>query len=408
VAGVGATNRAPSLTRRPAAVKILHLATGTNVGGAEMQVLVLSRAFQRRGHDVQIVSLTRLGPIADEARRSGITTTSLEMARGVPDPRGLVRLVRLLRAWHPDVLHSHMTHANILGRLAGRLAGTPVVISTIHSANLGSLAYRLGYRWTDRFATLTTAITPAAATLYREAGAVRSDRLRVIPNGVDLDRFRKTPGEREHLRRLLALDDGFVWLAVGRFNPAKDYPTLIAAFARVVAAVPQATLVIAGDGPDRAAAERAAERIGGGEGGRSVRFLGVRDDVPALMLAADAYVMSSAWEGLPLVLLEAAAMGLPIVTTAVGGTPEVVLDRQSGALVPPRNPSALADAMLDVMRRPHDHRRAMGERGRAHVRRHFALDHVVDIWERTYEELVECAGVDSGVRSGIPAAGAEH
>lgn len=384
-------------------MKILYLVTGAEVGGAEMQVLALSLAFQRRGHDVQMVSLTRPGPITAIANKNNLTTTSLDMLRGIPDPRGLVRLVRLLRAWRPDVLHCHMMHANILGRVAGRLAGTPAIVSTIHTASLPGSAYRLAYQCTDRFATLTTAISPAAATLYAEAGVVSSDRLRVIPNGIDLSRFCEVPGERARLRRELALDDQFVWLAVGRFHPAKDYPTLIAAFDRVARDAPGTTLLIAGDGPGRAEAEKAA---GGSES--SIRFLGVRNDVPALMLAADAYVMSSAWEGLPLVLLEAAAMRLPIVTTAVGGTPEVVLDHQSGALVPPLNPAALADAMLDVMRCPDEVRRAMGECGRAHVRRHFALTHVVEMWEQIYEGLVNGVSVELEARQGMAAGGAGY
>jgi glycosyltransferase involved in cell wall biosynthesis len=177
---------------------------------------------------------------------------------------------------------------------------------------------------------------------------------------------------------------GFTWLTVGSFrDEAKDYDNLLQAFARLDA---PGDLLIAGVGPLRAEKEALARRLG--VHGR-VKFLGLRSDVPRMMQAADAFVLASAWEGLPVVLLEAAASGAPAVVTRVGGNPDVVLDRTTGLVVPPKDPSALASAMREVVALSEAERRAMGRRARAHVEQTFDLERVVEGWERLYVELLE-------------------
>jgi glycosyltransferase involved in cell wall biosynthesis len=189
----------------------------------------------------------------------------------------------------------------------------------------------------------------------------------------------------------MELGEAFVWLAVGRLVEAKDYPTLLHAFSRVVRAYPSALLLIGGHGPLGGQLESMTEELGLGD---RVRFLGVSNDIPRLMNAADAYVMSSALEGLPMVLLEAAATALPIVATDVGGNREVVLHDESGFLVPPRNPEALAEAMTRLMGLPPEKRSEMGSRARAYVEAHYALDRVVTQWEAIYAGALERKGID--------------
>jgi glycosyltransferase involved in cell wall biosynthesis len=213
----------------------------------------------------------------------------------------------------------------------------------------------------------------------------------VIANGVDTDRMRNLPPEgRAALRGGMSVgDQQFVWLAVGRFEVAKDYPNMLRAFADVRAREPRAVLVIVGQGSLQAEAEALTAELGLRE---AVRFLGARDDVAAVMSAADGYVMSSAWEGMPMVLLEAAAAGLPIVATAVGGNGEVVRDGESGFLVPARDSEVLRAGMLRLMALPEEQRRAMGERGREHVRANYGLQRVAERWERVYWEALARKG----------------
>jgi glycosyltransferase involved in cell wall biosynthesis len=212
----------------------------------------------------------------------------------------------------------------------------------------------------------------------------------MVPNGVQFEAYGPCAQTRVNLRADLGLDDQFAWLAVGRLEVQKDYPNLLTAMARL--RKEHRVLLIAGDGPLRQPIERLAAELGISE---KVRFLGIRKDIPQLMAAADAYVMSSAWEGLPMVLLEAAASSLPIVTTAVGGNNEIVHDEVNGFLVPASNSEALAGAMQRIEHLPAESRLSMGLAGRDHVTKHYSLSSVVDQWETIYRSLLQrkCAHI---------------
>ncbi len=371
-------------------MKIVLLSTRRGLGGADQQLLSAALGLRQRGHDVRIVSLTSLGEMGQRARAAGLSTESLEMRRGFADPRGLVRLVRLVRTWRPSVLHSHMLHANLMARACRLFASVPAVVSTIHNIYEGGRLRMLGYRLSNGLVDHVTIISQTAADRFIRDRIVPAALLEVIPNGVDTERYREVPaGTRERLRRSLGLDGEFAWLAVGRFEQAKDYPTMLRAFARVHAAHPAAVLLLVGRGSLQADTQSLAASLG--LDGR-VRFVGTREDVPEFMTVADGYVMSSAWEGMPMVLLEAAAAGLPIVATMVGGNPEVVRDGTTGYLVPPGDDEALAGAMLRLMTLPEEERRAMGGRGREEVGQHYGLARVVDRYEAVYREVLRRRG----------------
>lgn len=366
-------------------MRILFLSTSMGMGGADSQILVAAQDLQARGHDILIVSLTPLGPMGLRARASGIATESLEMRRGIPDPRGLARLMRIARAWRPNVLHSHMVHANLMARALQLVAPVPALVSTIHNIYEGNALLMAGYRLTNGLVDRMTIISQAAAERFIRERIIPADLLRVVPNGVDPELYRQPAEVRDGLRRALGLGAEFVWLAVGRFETAKDYPNMLRAFASVREQHPEAVLLLAGRGALQSETESLAREL---ELGPAVRFLGVRDDVAALISAADGYLMSSAWEGMPMVLLEAAAGGLPVVTTRVGGTAEVVLDGESGYLAPPSDSPALASAMLRLMKLSQADRRSLGERGREHIRTKYGLHRVVERWEELYREVL--------------------
>ena len=372
-------------------MRILFLSTSMGMGGADSQLLTAAEELQTRGHDVFIVSLTALGLMGERARAFGIRTESLEMARGVPDPRGFLRLLRYVRGWRPDVVHSHMVHANLMARALRLATPLPVLVSTIHNIYEGGPLKMAAYRLSNGLVDHMTIISEAAAERFIRERIVPPELLTVVPNGVDADLYRPVaPEVREARRQSLGLGERFAWLAVGRFEVAKDYPNMLRAFAQVHAHEPDAVLLLVGRGALQAETEALARDLALGD---SVRFLGVRNDVPDLVSAADAYVMSSAWEGMPMVLLEAAAGGLPIVTTRVGGNQEAVLDGESGLLVPAKDTGALGSAMLRLMRSSEEERRRMGERGRTHVRTHHGLARVVDRWLEVYRAAQERKGI---------------
>lgn len=368
-----------SMVDRPR--RIVFLITSSGMGGAERQVRLLAPALHRRGWRVGVISMLPLeAPIA-ELPGLGIPTRSLDMRRGLADPRAMLRLARILRRWRPDVVHAHMFHASLLARLSRLVVGTPVVISTMHSENQGAQwRYRV-YRLTDGLSDVTTAVSSAVLDQAVHRGAVRADRIRVVRNGIDVSASEADPTARLATRTSLGLGDSFAWLAVGRFVEAKDYPNLIDAFGRARGSHPAARLLIAGSGPLEADLRGQIATAGLDS---SVALLGLRSDVVDLMRAADGFVMASAWEGLPMVLLEAAASRLPIVVTDVGGCRDVVENGVTGLLVPPHDSDQLGRAMDQLMAMPPAERGAMGSAAAERVRRNFDLGAVVEIWESVY------------------------
>ena len=378
--------------------KILFLITGLAYGGAEMQLVRLATRLKMRGWDVAVVSLLPPKAYLEELEKAGIPVYSLNIHKKFPDPRPLFRLIRLIRKFRPHIIHSHMVHANILARIVRPFVSVPVLVCTAHNIDergrKGSGKLRiLAYRFTDFLCDLTTQVSKAGLERYVQIRAVPRHKIRYIPNGVDLERFRFDPVARSRLREELNLQNKFVWIAVGRFHHAKDYPNMFYAFAQILGKKPAARLLIAGDGPLRIEMEKLAQKLGITQ---QVKFLGIRCDVPELLSASDAYVMSSEWEGMPMVLLEASAATLPIVATDVGGNREIVIHGKTGFLVPPKDPTALAQGMLKLMNLSEEDRRKMGQNARQHIGQNFAMERVVDLWESLYRELLARKGVQIG------------
>ncbi|WP_243031838.1 glycosyltransferase [Thermus altitudinis] len=366
--------------------------TGLSRGGAETQVFLLASGLMRRGWDVQVISLLPGGDLRGELEAAGIPVMDLSMNRGMPDPKAIWRLARALRRFRPNVLHAHMIHANLLARVVRLLVPVPVVVCTAQNTLEVGRTFRtersthLAYRLTDFLCDLTTQVSREGYARFLEGKAVRPDKLRFVPNAVDTQRFVPNPHTGLRLREELGIErDAFVWLAVGRLEEQKDYPILFQSFSQVVPEYPRVQLLVVGQGSLEKELRQLVESLGLQT---SVRFLGLRKDVPDLMNAADAFVMSSAWEGMPMVLLEAHATGLPIVATNVGGIPDVVVQERTGFLVPPKDPTALAEAMKRLMGLPLEDRLKMGSEGRAWVVSHYSLDAILNLWEALYTSIL--------------------
>ena len=365
--------------------RVMFVSTALTYGGAEQQVAYLATGMRRRGWEVSVVSMTTPDAHLDLLRGAGVDVVSLDMRPGIPDPRAVAALRRLYRTHRPTVVHGHMVHANLLARVARVGAGVPALISTAHNIKEGPRWREVAYRLTDPLSDLTTNVSRAAVERYIDVGVAPARKMRYVPNGIDLSRFASASGDRERLRRDLELGDRSVLLSVGRFEPEKDHAGLLRAFQALHQTTPEAVLLVVGRGDLETEVKRQAEalRLGG-----AVRFLGTRDDVPALMNAADVFVMSSWWEGLPLVLLEASAVGLPIVATDVGGNAEIVAHEVSGLILPPRDSAALTTALTRVLRMRPDERRRMGEAGRSRIEAEYDIERTLDVWESIYAELV--------------------
>ena len=368
--------------------KLTILTTGLARGGAEAQVVLLARSFHARCWCVEVISMLRPEAHADELSAAGIPVRCLEMRRGVPDPRAIYRIAGMLRQSRPHVLHCHMVHANLLGRVVRPLVRIPVVISTAHSVHEGPRWRERAYRLTDPLCDLTTNVSRAGVERYCRVGVAPADKMMWVANGLDASVYARDAETRRRVRAGLSLGDRFTWLAVGNLREPKDYPTMIEALAALADHPREHTLLVAGAGPLESELRELAIRRG--LGGR-VRWLGSRPDVPALMNAADALVMSSRWEGTPMVLLEAAASEIPVVATRVGGIPEVVEDECSGYLIPPSEPRALASAMNRLMKLSDAERSAMGRAGRERVIASYSIESVALQWEGIYDRLLQAS-----------------
>jgi glycosyltransferase involved in cell wall biosynthesis len=254
----------------------------------------------------------------------------------------------------------------------------------MHSQYQGAGWRMVACRWTDKLTDATTAVSDVARRDAIRHGAVSSDRIVTVPNGIDLRQYAPDAGVRARVRRDLGLD-GFVWLAVGRLTAAKDYPNLIRAFGLLHHSGARSRLLIAGTALEDESVRSMIDTAGLGS---AITLMGPRSDVPDLMRAADGYVMSSAWEGLPLVVLEAGASSLPIVATDAGGNSEAVLDGTTGFIVKPKEPQALAAGMRHLLELDAIKRREMGEAGRRHVADHFDIDAIARGWHEMYVRLL--------------------
>jgi glycosyltransferase involved in cell wall biosynthesis len=363
------------------------------IGGAERQAMLLAKGLRRRGWRVSVVALSGTGgAAAADLRDYGVAFLSLEMRKGLADPRGWLRFHRWLWRERPDVVHAHLPHAAWLARWSRLAAPVPAVIDTLHSSHTGKRGRRIGYAYSRWLPDHVTAVSHATAAAHLAAGMVREEHLSVLGNGIEVEAWQPDAHVRSAARRELGLADEFLWIAVGRLEAVKDYPTLLRALACEPAT---ARLLILGAGPLEAELVQLAAQL---ELERRVHFRGFEPNVQRWMQAADGFVLSSRYEGLPMVLLEAGASGLPAVATNVAGTREVIVDGANGWLAPAGDPHALASAMARLMQIPIEARLAMGERARRRVVEQFSLETVLDRWERLYEDLLRRKGDKAPIR----------
>jgi glycosyltransferase involved in cell wall biosynthesis len=362
-------------------MRISYMLTSLGMGGAERQVVALAERMKARGHAVALILLRERQP---EEWPTTVDLVCLEM-RKTPFSfiAGLLRARRWLRDFRPELIHSHVFPANMTARLL-KFSLPAAVLSTVHNVYEGSWPRMLAYRLTDGLSPRTAFVSQAAADRFVRLNAVPAHKATVLTNGIDLAEFAPSAERRALIRAQMGVGEEFVWLAAGRIVPAKDFPNLLRAFARVRAEIPEARLWIAGEvlGAGSEAIQAQAAELGA-----SVRWLGLRRDMPALLDAADGFVLASAWEGMPLVVGEAMAMEKPVVATDVGGVRELV--GEAGVIVPAKDSEALAQAMLEMMRSTPEARGALGRAARERIAAGFSIDAKADEWEALYRAVLE-------------------
>ena len=372
-------------------IRVVHVVSSLHTGGTEMMLYKLLAGMDRVRFANSVVSMTSGGAVAERIRGLGIPVTSLGMRRGIPDPWAALRLYRILAQERPQVVQTWLYHADLLGLAMARAAGIREVVWNIRCSTTDERYVRGMTGIVVRLlARLSRA--PAAVVVNSDVGiAVHKGlgyhprRWEMIPNGFDLARFRPDAAAYQDVRRELgATPDTLLIGLVARFDPLKDHATFLRAAALLAGRTPRVHFVAAGLGVDPANPELAGLIADPALSGR-VHLLGERSDVPRITAALDIATCSSTGEGFPNVVGEAMACGVPVVTTAVGDAEAVVAD--TGIVVPPSSPRALADAWMSLVALTDEARIARGARARARVAENYDIAMIAARYEALYEEL---------------------
>lgn len=366
-------------------LRVLHVIPNFGTGGAERLVIDLMKATDKERFEVAAVSLySETGTIFEkEIKENGLNIYFLNKHLGL-DLRMIPQLYSLFRTLRPDVVHTHL-YVLRYALLPAVLCRIPVRVHTLHSVahkevdRIGKLVHWLAF---NLLGVVPVSISQTVANTAREVYG-QGINTPVINNGIPTSRFSSNPG-----RKTASSRGEVILIHVGRFAPAKNHLLLIKAFALAVREIPAMRLWLVGDGTLRPAVEMAVTKSGID---MHVSFLGEVPDVAELLNASDIFVLSSDWEGFGLVVAEAMAAGKPVITTAVGGVVELVEDGFSGIIVPPRDPEALARAILRLARDP-ELRNRMGESARRRALERFDISGTARDYEALYQEHLKERG----------------
>ena len=387
----------PAPPARPG-VRVLRIFSRLNVGGPSVHVILLTAGLKDRGYETQLVigqESPREGNLFDLAARKGVACVAMpglgREVRPWRDLRALLGLYRMMRTFRPHIVHTHTAKAGMLGRLAARVAGVPVVVHTFHGhvlrgyfGPLTTAFYRAMERGLGASSDVLVAVSDAVKRDLVGLGVAPDAKIRVIPLGLDLEPL-AGPLPRGSLRGEAGVPAEAPLIGiVGRLAPIKDVGTFLRAAAAVRAAVPAARFAVVGDGEERGPLEAERARLGL-EG--CVFFHGWRRDMAAVYGDLDVVVNCSRNEGTPVALIEALAAGRPVVATRVGGTPDLLGDGRRGALVPPGDAAALAAGIVDALRGSEPLLARVRE-GQAYVLAQHSARRLIDDVDALYQELL--------------------
>lgn len=371
-------------------IRVLHIADTADRGGGETYLFLLADRLARDRYTVSVLCPSE-GLLPQRLRKITIPVVPFAIPR-LLSPTALVKLVRLFRQHRPDIVQSHGARTNLYATLAGRWARVPIIVCTIHNSlydypisHIRRSLYLIGERLTFALSDRVVCVADALAQDLTKRSGRDPRKIQVIRNGVDLEAFNPKTVDGSTVRREFGLEKDTPLIGiVGRMTPQKGHRDLLTALAQIRAAVPAVRVLIVGDGPLR---DELVEYTGRHHLNDCCIFTGMREDIPAIMGALDVVALPSLSEGLPFILLEAMAMGKPVVATSVNGVSEVVKDGITAFLVPPRAPDLLARAVIALLVKKELSSR-LGAAARQHVEQRFSLTLMMQQVERLYEKLL--------------------
>ena len=383
---------------------VLHVITRLIVGGAQENTMLTADLLDPQRYAVDVISGPQTGPegsLIEEVRARGVPLDIYpNLRREIAPWRDLLALVKLARRMRRErytIVHTHSSKAGVIGRLAAKLAGVPVIVHTVHGwsfhEHLSPLRRRLFITLEKLAAALTDAMIVVAEPDIDKGlreGIGHPEQYHLIRSAISMDKFDPATVDRAAVRREIGLPPDVPVLGnVGRFSEQKNPLDWVRVAARVARVLPDCHFLLVGDGPLRAEVEAliAAE-------GFTNRFVltGLRRDVPRMLAAMDVFLLTSLWEGLPRVIPQAMSMRVPVVANRADGTVEAISHGETGFLAEPGDLKALARYCLTLLREP-ERRRVMGERGRAFAVQEFDVRQMVAQIDALYEALLEKRGL---------------
>ena len=365
-------------------LSVIHLVEDLKTGGAERVIADIVEGLDRKRFEARVWCVARGGETADELRENGIEVRIL----GIPsyhNPLNIIRLSGLLKKEKPDIVHTHGYFASVIGRLAAKKAGLPIIITHVHSTYWEyKKRHLLIERCLSRYTRKIVCCSEAVKNFVTGHEKIKKDKTVVIYNGVDEERFAPVQDPSPARARLGIDRESPVVGTVSSLTPHKGQGFLIQAAAKIRDTYPATRFLIVGDGPLRRDLEEQALES---DLQSSLIFTGTRRDIPDLLSLMDIFVLpSSSREGLGIAIIEAMAMGKPTVATNIGGIPEVIQDGETGLLVPPGDSAALAKAVIELVDNP-DRAKAMGKKGRNRFTQKFTRKTMLSKIENLYLNL---------------------
>ena len=373
-------------------MRILHVIVDLGVGGAEMMLKRLIESDPTSIPETVVVSLTSLGVIGESLRARGVCVHALGMHSAMQAPLALWRLIRLIRTLRPDIVQTWMYHADLLGGLAARLAGSCAVVWGIRCTTIPQGPLSVTF-WLVRLCAFCSHIVPhriiccakSAKEVHIKLGYA-AHKITVISNGYNFSAFNRHLNSRIKARMELGFNDGDIVIgAVGRFDPIKDHHNFVTAASNLAAKRANVKFLMVGRniGWSNNALRRWIEST---RFGKSFQLLGEQSDVPYFLSAMDIFCLSSACgEGFPNVVVEAMAMGLPCVVTRVGDAADIV--GVDDFVVPVKDSASLADALLRMCDLDPVDRKILGERNSKKVREEYGIEKIREKYEEVYDEV---------------------
>ena len=363
--------------------KILYLITGLNSGGAEILLWNLLKKINRDSFDPIVVSILPIGSIGEKIKKEGVRVLSLESTFKF-NPLIIKRLISIIKKEKPEILHTHLFHANLLGKIIGLFNSSLIIISTIHNIRFKNLLREKLSFFTRRGSNIVIVISKAIAKAMLKKGVIKKKKHKIILDGIDYKKFNEK--ENNDISKEIKKEIGIevntpILLSVGRLHKVKGHSYLIRSIEIIKKHYPNLVLVVVGEGSERKKLEKIIREL---NLGNKIFLIGEKNNIEKYLQIADLFILPSCEEGLGVSLMEAQAAGLLVLASNVGGIPEVIEDGENGFLVNPKDSKVLAEKIIDILSLSVKEKEIIRKNAQKNIIKNFSIEVMVKKYENLY------------------------